>query len=524
MHITLICADEDGWAIGLRSISASLRRAGHATRIVLAGGPAAAPAPRTLAELRGLAASSGLIGVSSMSRSSRRAKSLIEALRPLGRPIVWGGMHPTLYPEDCVGHADLICRGEGEDFMVDLAGRLSRGEGFLDIPNGGYRRDGRTVFNDVRPLLADLDGLPFVDFSFAGESRIDHRGRVRPNGAMKEERSILFTGSRGCAFSCHYCSNDRLKTIYEGKGRYVRKMSVRAFVAAAKRCRDLFPRARYIYFTDEDFLARPLGEFREFAAIYPGEVGLPFECMASPQQISDEKMALLVKAGLWRVDVGVESGSDRIKKEIFNRQGSNDIVLRAASVIGRYPGVVAYYFFIIGNPYEGRDDLLGTVDLIRRLPAPAFIRTYNLVFIPGTKLFDRACRDGIISGLADSGFEIDFLSGFDYRGQAWKKNNLYLNGLVSLMTGKATRWRIGFVPRPLLPLLLSPSWLDFNDRHVLLSKALIGLGRGGLKLRRRGLLLVSKVLKDPRSAYNVRALAGKPAGPPPASSGPEAGS
>ena len=502
MHITLICADNENWAIGLRSISSVLKQAGHSTRIIMTCSGNGSLNARGLECIRELSNGSSLIGISSMSRNSQKTKDIIGALRPLGIPVVWGGMHPTLYPDDCVGHADLICRGEGEGFMVELAERVAVGKGWLDLLSAGHRTDGRTVLNEVRPLFPDLDALPFVDFGFSDEFNVDDRGEVRPNAAMKNELSILFTGSRGCAFNCHYCSNAQLKTLYAGKGRYVRKMSIPVFVESARKCREIFPRAKYFYFTDEDFFARSVGEFREFAELYPKTVGLPFECMASPQQISEEKMDLLVKAGLWRVDMGVESGSDRVKKEIFNRHGSNEIVMRSAAILARYPRVVVYYFFIIGNPYEERADLLGTVGLIQKLPYPSFVRTYNLVFMPGTHLFERACRDGVINGIEDSGYELDFLAGFDYRGHAWKMNDLYLNGLLSLMTGKATRRRTGFIPRVILPALIRPRWLDFNDRHLAISKSMVGVARAGLKLRRKVLILASKVLKDPSTIYN----------------------
>lgn len=507
MDVTLICADDDIWAIGLRSISAALKEGGHSTRMLLTSSRNGGPGPKAEDNIRAFAAQSGLIGISSMSKNSKRAKRLIRALRPLGKPIVWGGVHPTLYPQDCIGHADLICRGEGEDFIVDLAGRLSQGRGYADIPNGGYSMDGEVVLNGVRALDGDLDQLPFPDFSFSNEFRLDEDGEIVRNTRMKDAGSVLFTGSRGCAFNCHYCSNARIKELYDGRGRYIRKMSITRFVESAKQCREVFPRAKYFYFTDEDFFARPVQEFREFAEIYPKEVGLPFECMASPQQISEQKMDLLVKAGLWRIDVGVESGSDRVKKEIFNRRGTNEIVLRAARVLSGYPGVIAYCFFIIGNPYEAREDLLSTIGLIQSLPAPAFIRTYNLVFMPGTHLYERAIEDGIIKGLDDSGYDTDFLTGFDYRKHDWKRGNLYLNGLISLMTGKVARRRIGFIPRALLPLLIRSRWIDFNDEHTILSKAMINLARIGLVLRRKAMLRVSKVFRDPSSAYNVKGLA-----------------
>jgi anaerobic magnesium-protoporphyrin IX monomethyl ester cyclase len=506
MHITLICADDDRWALGMRSISAALKDAGHSTRMIF---PCSARWPldsSILERVASLSMQSGLVGISSMSRGSKNAKTILEALTSLGKVVVWGGMHPTLFPQDCAGHAHLICRGEGEGFMIELAERLASGTDYGDIPNGGYLENGNLVLNELRPLIADLDKLPMVDFVASDEYSFDSRGEIRQSDSLRRSSSVLFTGSRGCLYTCHYCSNAQLKTLFAGKGRYARKMSVAKFIDSAMLCREIFPQARYFYFTDEDFAARPIDEFREFAENYPKKVGVPFECMASPQQITEEKMALLASAGMWRIDVGVESGSDRVKKEVLNRPVSNAVVMRAASIINQHPQLIAYYFFIIGNPYEKREDLLGTIGLIASLPFPCFIRTYNLVFIPGTHLFERACREGIIGGIEDSAFEIDFLSGFDYRSHAWKRSNLYLNGLISLMTGKCKRRRIGFLPRFLLPALIRPRWIDFNDRHSLISKAIIVTARGGLTLRRRVYEIVSRTLRKPGSLYDLKSL------------------
>lgn len=506
MKVALICADDDSWALGMRSISAVLKKAGHRTRMIFTSSASSARNGDELESIGDLAEHSELIGVSSMSRSSGKAKAIISALKPLQKPIVWGGMHPTLYPEDCVAHPDLICRGEGEEFMLELVDRLASGGDFRDLRNGGYKENGRIILNDIRPLIANLDDLPMYDFSFDDEFRLNSQREFQTHPATSPSSSILFSGSRGCVCHCHYCSNSQLKLLYEGKGRYVRKMSINRFVESAQACREKFPHAKYFHFTDEDFFARPLDDFRQFVEIYPAKVGLPFECMASPQQITEEKMALLVKSGMWRIDVGVESGSDRVKKEVYNRPISNEIVLRSASIIRRYPQILAFYFVIIGNPYEGRKDLQGTIGLLKSLPPPFFLQAYNLVFIPGTILFNRACKDGIIDGMEDSGYDIDFLAGLDYRNHNWKRNNLYLNGLIFLMAGKSTPRRMGFLPRALFPVLTHPRVIDFNDRHQAMIKASIDIARGGVTVRRKGAKLIIKVLKDPRSIYKLRAI------------------
>jgi radical SAM superfamily enzyme YgiQ (UPF0313 family) len=373
-------------------------------------------------------------------------------------------------------HADLVCRGEGEDFMLDLAERVASGRGFADIPNGAYLSNGRTILNDLRPLIADLDSMPLPDFAFENEYVLRRAGALVPNTEMREtEPFVLLSGSRGCNNICTYCSNSQLKLTYKGKGRHVRKMSIPRFVGAARQYRRLFPRASYFYFTDEDFFARPVEEMRELAETYPNQVGIPFECMASPHQITEEKAALAAKAGMIQVDVGLESGSERVRRKVFQRYVSNEKQLGAAIAINTHARGSAVYFLIIGNPYEERQDLLDGVRFLESLPPPFSLRTYNLVFLPGTKLFEMACQDGIIKGIGDSGSDLDFLGGFDYRTYDWKRKNLYLNSLIALMHGKSTQRRIGFVPRKMIAVLSGPRVVDFCERHTRIGKTICAL-------------------------------------------------
>ncbi|NTW39359.1 MAG: hypothetical protein HGA44_05625, partial [Cellulomonadaceae bacterium] len=76
-----------------------------------------------------------------------------------------------------------------------------------------------------------------------------------------------------------------------------------------------------------------------------------------------------------------------------------------------FPAVILAYFYIIANPYEEAEDLLETIRLFARLPYPFYSQVYNLVFFPGTVLFDHACRDRLIEGKADSGYELDYKAG-----------------------------------------------------------------------------------------------------------------
>ena len=110
---------------------------------------------------------------------------------------------------------------------------------------------------------------------------------------------------------------------------------------------------------------------------------------------------------------------------------------------------------------------------------------YNLVFFPGSELYERAVSDGIIAGWRDSGAELNYLGGFKVDKHAWKHKNLYLNGLLFLTAGKSTRHRLGAVPRRWVPVLIRPRVIEFMNRHRTACRLLIG-GRVGARTVRAG--------------------------------------
>jgi anaerobic magnesium-protoporphyrin IX monomethyl ester cyclase len=504
MKIALIYMELDFWALGPRTISAVLKSAGYDTRLLLMGTEEKTFSQEALLEARKLTMDADLIGVSSFSRGSEKAKELILALKPLNKLVVWGGVHATLYLEECAAAADLVCRGEGEHFMLELTERIERGQNWKDIANGAYFSDGKLVINELRPLIDDLDTLPLPDYSRTDEFLLDKHGFKRVDSPPGPEVPIMFTGSRGCAFQCSYCSNAKLKKLFSDAGRYVRRMSVGKFVEQASALKKLHPESRRFYLVDEDFMARSAEELREFSVEFPRKVGLPFECMASPAMVTEEKMELLTKAGLSQLDLGVESGSDRTKREIYNRPVSNEIIMRAARIVNKFSDVLVYYFLIIGNPYEEKDDLIETIRFISNLPTPFYLRTYNLVFLPGSLLYDTAVEDGIIEGKHDSGFELDFLGGFNYLGHAWKEKELYLNGLLSLMSGKNTRWRAGLLPRVLLRAATMGKLVKINMSYRKPIKALIRAHMKAIQFRRRAGVQIRQIQNSSRRLYALR--------------------
>ena len=506
LNIALICTDSDAWAFGARMMSAVLKRAGHTTRLVLLASEAAEYAPGVLAGIKELVRDADLIGLSCYSRGSRKARQVAACLRPLAQPLIWGGLHASLNPAECAEAAGLVCRGEGEETILELIAALQDGRGWEQIRNLAYPRRGELVLNPLRPPIANLDDLPLADFDRRNEFHLV-RGRltqVSSDPRQERERRLQYIGSRGCAFRCTYCCNRKINELYTGNGQYLRRMSPAKYVAQlATLYRQHFPNATDVFVLDEDFFMRTVPEIEEFAALYRDQVGLPFDCMASPPRITEEKLRPLVGSGLWRISLGVESGSERTKKEVFERPISNELVLRASQAIKPHPSVAPCCFFIIGNPYEQQRDLLDTLDLMTRMAYPYYVNMYNLVFFPGSDLFDRAVRDGIIGGPHDSGYELHFRAGLKFRRHAWKRRNLYLNGLLFLTEGKVTHRRLGLLPRRLIPFLVRPAVIDYMDRRTSICRLIIGSKVLLLRARAQVGGVLKKVIGNPANAYNL---------------------
>lgn len=461
MKITLISTDNCIVAHGLRIISSCLKLKGNDVKLIFLPlsneNDNSDYQPSLLSNIVELLADSDLIGISSMAASSHRAAQLAQYIKKsLSVPLLWGGIHATLSPEECLQFADIVCIGEGEEALVELVEKFKNKNDYFHTRNFWFKMNGKLIKNELRPLKENLDEFPFPDYELKdhyilkGKNIIPAQEYLESNPAQIHHGYILVHTTRGCPNSCAFCSNSFLNDLYKGKGNIIRKRSLDKVIEELIQLRNLFPLASSVWISDDTFFSKNIEELESFSQKYNSKIGIPFQCFGNPSNIREDKLKILLKGGLRQVIMGIQTGSESFNRDVYKRFTSNESVLKAAHVLNRYKDDMEYpiYQIIISNPYETSVNLIETIELLQILPKPYFLEIFNLIFFPGCELYKRALNDNLITDRWESKFNLDYCD--DKQHLRLEKKNVYLNTLIYCMRGNALSSMIGIMPTSLI--------------------------------------------------------------------------
>ncbi len=173
----------------------------------------------------------------------------------LAVPVLWGGIHPTVRPLECLKHAEMVCIGEGEEALVELVKKIEHGLSYDDIP--GIMVKGREDVFRPRTLIQDLNSLPFPDNSYKDYYMLVGQEIRKMNDAMLKKYFISIhyrtLTSRGCLFSCTYCCNSTLHRMFTHQ-KMLRKRSVDNIIEELIQIKSKLPFLKVIEFSDDAFM------------------------------------------------------------------------------------------------------------------------------------------------------------------------------------------------------------------------------------------------------------------------------
>ena len=384
----MLGVDEGGWYMeGVASLSAVLKGAGHDVGLYHLTSPVGSGEFQDALRRE----SPDLLGFVTMTREYPQVKEYVRwAKEVLSVPVISGSYHPTTLPEEVIATegVDMLCQGEGEEALLELVKRMDAGEDYR-ATESIWIKEGEAIYrNPVRPLIEDIDVLPLPDFALFDFSKLIS---TRINTGVV----IL---SRGCPYSCTYCSNKRMRDIYPNKNRYSRFHSPEYSIEYLKKLVATYPQVEYLNFRD-DILPWKGGWLERFTTLYRKEIGLPFICNYRANLVTPEIVRMLRQAGCYQMFFGVESGNDYIRNEVLNRHMSREKIVEAFDAC-REAGINTVAYNMVGLPYEDKSRVLDTIKLNVEIKADHSLSPIYYPY-PDTVLFETAVKEGWVPEVYD---------------------------------------------------------------------------------------------------------------------------
>jgi radical SAM superfamily enzyme YgiQ (UPF0313 family) len=322
-----------------------------------------------------------LVGLTCSTFNRGFVKEMIGIIKDLDNAIkiVVGGVHASFCCSQMLEQygADVIVIGEGEVTIAELCLALETGAS-LDSVNGiAYLVHGAVKLNPPREVIYNLDELPIPDYTYA-------RPFIESTGM-----GFLIT-SRGCPVRCTFCSTSSFW------GQKVRMNSVSRVVDEMEMMLSNY-RVRKIFFEDDTFNLG-IGRVKEICnEILRRNINVEWGCSCRVSPVSEEMIALMVKAGCRHICWGVESGSEemlrRIDKKITLTQVKN-----AFELSKKFSDVMSTgAFTMVGNPGETKETIQDTINFLNTISITDRPSTSTLYVLPGTLLYEETKKKGFIT-------------------------------------------------------------------------------------------------------------------------------
>ncbi len=313
--------------------------------------------------------------------------------------VAGGGPYPIAMQEKCLEevHAmDAVVTGEGEITTVEILERLALGKDLPGIPGVAFRSKGKIIKNKPRPLIPDLDNLPFPARELLGDSD----SYIPPPATYKRKPVAVLMTSRGCNRHCIFCFQ-----FDKNRRSGIRYRSVDNVLIEIELC--LSQGYREIKFIDETIAADYDRAMQLAREIKSRRLDFSWFASACVNQVDKPLLKAFKEAGCWAILMGAESGVQKNLNTL--RKGVRLDQIRSAVSAAKDAGLKVFTPFVFGIPGETFEEGLKTIEFACELN-PHAANFHSLTPFPGTELYDNIRKYGSLS---------EDLTDYTYQGAAF---------------------------------------------------------------------------------------------------------
>lgn len=332
------------------------------------------------------------VGITMMTSQISQALKVLKIIKELDSqiPVIVGGVHPTLFPEQVLREPeiDFCVMYEGEETIIELTQELKNNSAdFHKIKGIGYKKNGAVMINPKREFIK-MDTLPFINWDLLDMSPY----MLTKMSFLGSRHSVNIQSSRGCPYTCTFCINVCLKERWRCK-------SPERVIEEIRKAKEKL-NINFVYFRDENFFVKKDRALE--IATGMKELGIEWCANARANYFNDRNLSVetltqLSNCNLKMLGIGAESGSQRILDKLSKGITVEDVI-RTAEYLST-TDIIGNFSFLTGIPTETKEEILATVNVIKKiqkinkkiiLAGPQIFRPY-----PGGTLYEECIRYGL---------------------------------------------------------------------------------------------------------------------------------
>ncbi len=307
-----------------------------------------------------------LVGISSITSTSKRSYEIAKILKKVGVPVFMGGPHVTYLVDEALEYCDYVVRGEADDMVVDLVNALTQGKDLSKIPGLSYRKDGEIIHNKTPTYCKDMDTLPIPDYTLV----------QGVTNAHKQFCIMPVMTSRGCPYDCSFCS---VTSMFGRKYRFRSKELVLEELQIIKD-----NGADWVFFYDDNFIANKKRTKELLREMIARKLTPHWTAQVRVEVANDpELIDLMKRSGCHTVYVGFESVNPATL-EAYNKSQSLDDIENCIEILHKNR-IRIHGMFVFGSDEDTVDTIHQTVTFAKK-NAIESIQFLMLTPLPGTKM------------------------------------------------------------------------------------------------------------------------------------------